>query len=94
LNEEALDRTLWRTRFGRGYGPVVIQTKEWMNDTDFKVLHTFLQEGLLKLIKHYTNATVFVFIIIMASLNSLTVTLTHTHLNPFKISTVMRISTR
>jgi hypothetical protein len=23
LKEEALDRTLWRTRFGRGYGPVV-----------------------------------------------------------------------
>jgi hypothetical protein len=21
LKEEALDRTLWRTRFGRGYGP-------------------------------------------------------------------------
>jgi hypothetical protein len=30
LKEEALDRTLWRTRFGRGYGPVVRQTKEWM----------------------------------------------------------------
>jgi hypothetical protein len=28
LKEEALDRTLWRTRFGRGYGPVVIQTAE------------------------------------------------------------------
>jgi hypothetical protein len=26
--EEALDRTLWRTRFGRGYGPVVRQTTE------------------------------------------------------------------
>jgi hypothetical protein len=26
--EEALDRTLWRTRFGRGYGPVVGQTAE------------------------------------------------------------------
>jgi hypothetical protein len=26
LKEEALDRTLWRTRFGRGYGPVVTQT--------------------------------------------------------------------
>jgi hypothetical protein len=26
--EEALDRTLWRTRFGRGYGPVVRQTAE------------------------------------------------------------------
>jgi hypothetical protein len=31
LKEEALDRTLWRTRFGRGYGPVVRQTAEWMN---------------------------------------------------------------
>jgi hypothetical protein len=22
LNEKALDRTFWKTRFGRGYGPV------------------------------------------------------------------------
>jgi hypothetical protein len=29
LKEEALDRTLWITRFGRGYGPVVRQTTEW-----------------------------------------------------------------
>jgi hypothetical protein len=28
LKKEALDRTLWRTRFGRGYGPVVRQTAE------------------------------------------------------------------
>jgi hypothetical protein len=28
LKEETLDRTLWRTRFGRGYGPVVRQTTE------------------------------------------------------------------
>jgi hypothetical protein len=28
LKEEALDCTLWRTRFGRGYGPVVRQTAE------------------------------------------------------------------
>jgi hypothetical protein len=28
LKEEALDPTLWRTRFGRGYGPVVRQTTE------------------------------------------------------------------
>jgi hypothetical protein len=28
LKEEALDRTQWRTRFGRGYGPVVRQTAE------------------------------------------------------------------
>jgi hypothetical protein len=28
LKEEALDRHQWRTRFGRGYGPVVRQTTE------------------------------------------------------------------
>jgi hypothetical protein len=28
LKEEALDRTLWITGFGRYYGPVVIQTAE------------------------------------------------------------------
>jgi hypothetical protein len=28
LKEEALDRTLWRTGFGRGYGRVVRQTAE------------------------------------------------------------------
>jgi hypothetical protein len=28
LKEEALDLTLWRTRFGRGYGPVLRQTAE------------------------------------------------------------------
>jgi hypothetical protein len=31
LKEEALDRSLWRTRFGRGYGPVVRQTAEFIN---------------------------------------------------------------
>jgi hypothetical protein len=28
LKEEALDRTVWRTRFGRAYGPVERQTME------------------------------------------------------------------
>jgi uncharacterized protein (UPF0335 family) len=26
LKEEALDRTIWRARFGRGFGPIVRQT--------------------------------------------------------------------
>jgi hypothetical protein len=30
LKDEALDRTMWRARFGRGFGPVVRQTTEWM----------------------------------------------------------------
>jgi hypothetical protein len=29
--EDVLDRTNWRARFGRGFGPVVIQTAEWIN---------------------------------------------------------------
>jgi hypothetical protein len=31
LKEEALDRTMWRARFGRGFGPVVRQTAKLMN---------------------------------------------------------------
>ena len=32
LKEEALDRTMWRTRFGGGFGPVVRQNTERMNE--------------------------------------------------------------
>jgi hypothetical protein len=32
LEEEAPDSSLWRTDFGRGYGPVVRQTVECMNE--------------------------------------------------------------
>jgi hypothetical protein len=31
LKEEELDRTLWRARFVRVYGPVTRQTREGMN---------------------------------------------------------------
>ena len=30
MKEEALDRTMWRARFGRGFGPVVRQTTKCM----------------------------------------------------------------
>ena len=30
LKEETLDRTMWRHRFGGGFGPVVRQNTEWM----------------------------------------------------------------
>ena len=32
LKEEALDRNMWRNRFGGGFGPVVRQNTEWMNE--------------------------------------------------------------
>jgi len=31
LKELALNRTMWRARFGRGFGPVVRQTTKWMS---------------------------------------------------------------
>ena len=31
LKQETLDRTVWRTRFERGHGPVARQTKKMMN---------------------------------------------------------------
>jgi hypothetical protein len=31
LKEEDLDRTIWRARFGRGFGPVMRQTIKLMN---------------------------------------------------------------
>jgi hypothetical protein len=36
FKKKALDRTVWRTRFGRGYGPVVRQTIEkWINECHY-----------------------------------------------------------
>jgi len=32
LKEEALECTVWRACFGRGFGPVVRQNTEWMNE--------------------------------------------------------------
>jgi hypothetical protein len=29
LKEEAVDCTMWKARFGRGFGPVIRQTTEW-----------------------------------------------------------------
>jgi hypothetical protein len=33
LKDDALDRTLWRTRFGRDCGIVLRQITEWMNES-------------------------------------------------------------
>jgi hypothetical protein len=35
LKEEALDRSVWRTRFGRDCRPVVRQTTEWITKNVF-----------------------------------------------------------
>jgi hypothetical protein len=35
LKEEVLNGTMWRARFGRGFGPVARQTTKWMNYWNF-----------------------------------------------------------
>jgi hypothetical protein len=40
LKEEALDRTMWRARFGRGFGPVVRQTTKLMNESSLILIPT------------------------------------------------------
>jgi len=44
LKEEALDRTIWRARFGRDFGPVVRQTTKWMNECWVRP-HSSRQQG-------------------------------------------------
>ena len=40
LKEKALDRTMWRHRFGGGFGPVVRQNTELMNELIEKTCFT------------------------------------------------------
>jgi len=42
LKEEALDCTMWRARFGRGFGPVVRQTTKWMGSITLQKLQVNL----------------------------------------------------
>ena len=44
LKEEALDRTMWRNRFGRGFGPVVRQIVAAADDDDTYKQKLFLQQ--------------------------------------------------
>jgi hypothetical protein len=39
LKEEALDRTVWRARFGRGLGPVVRQTAKYTHTHTHPNIH-------------------------------------------------------
>jgi hypothetical protein len=46
LKGEALDRTLWGTRFGRGCGPVVRQTAEWINEWMSEWMNEWMNENI------------------------------------------------
>jgi len=44
LKEEALDRTMWRNRFGRGFGPVVWQITDDDDDNTMECHLKFVIE--------------------------------------------------
>jgi hypothetical protein len=46
LKEETLDHTLWRVRFGRGFGPVVRQNTEWMNEYLYIYIYIYISNNL------------------------------------------------
>ena len=45
LKEDALDRTMWRNRFGRGFGPVVLQITDDDDDKIYRLLPGETEEG-------------------------------------------------
>ena len=47
LKEEALDRTMWKHRFGGGFGPVVRQNTEWMNEM-WSIVTFFISHALIR----------------------------------------------
>ena len=51
LKEEALDRTMWRNRFGRGFGPAVLQITDDDDDdipSNFRSFHALHIKAALK----------------------------------------------
>ena len=46
LKEKAPDRALWRTRFGRGCGPLVRESIEWMFEYTNERLNEWTNEGM------------------------------------------------
>ena len=54
LKEEALARTVWQTRFGRGYGPVVRQTAECTaEDRHVAICDAMLVLGINLYLEHW-----------------------------------------
>jgi len=56
LKEEALDRTMWRNRFGRGFGPVVRQNTERI----IELINSNIKLVPGKLIESVRNTSIFV----------------------------------
>jgi hypothetical protein len=52
LKEEALDRNMWTARFGRGFGPVVRQTTQWMTEGRLQCIRQSNWKWMINPISH------------------------------------------
>ena len=59
-----MDRTIWRHRFGGGFGPVVRQNTEWMNESSyltqiflFQWLFVYINFFLFRTFSHSNDTT-------------------------------------
>ena len=59
LKEEALDRTMWRNHFGRGFGPVVWQITD--DDDDDEYARYFVTDIIWVANKHLLKKFIFLF---------------------------------
>jgi hypothetical protein len=53
LKEEALDRTLLRAHFGRGFGPVVRETIKWMKNIIIPLCYNCLQYSVSNILYRF-----------------------------------------
>ena len=60
LKEEALDRTMWRHGFGGGFGPVVRQNTDWMNEWITKYWIQLQNYSLATVILYDTARTILI----------------------------------
>ena len=65
LKEEALDRTMWRNRFGRGFGPVVWQITDDDDDDNVRIWFFFSFFGGVETISDYFSREVSGYLLVM-----------------------------
>jgi hypothetical protein len=46
LEEEDLDRTMWKSRFGKGFGPVIRQSTKWMDEIKYVRYHLYVRGNI------------------------------------------------
>ena len=55
LKEETLDRTMWRNRFGRGFGPVVLQINDYDDETNINLSQSSVSNSTTQVLTRHIS---------------------------------------